>query len=605
MNINRKTLIVSLLIIAGTFILTGVSYAYFTALATSDEQVVKSGTLELTYHTGKDIQAMNVIPTEEESASVHQFTVENTGTLDAHYNISFMDITLTKKGMDASSNNLKWALYQADEDYTEGSLVKTGSFSPTSGYLSGDNELVIKTNMILAPKEKQSYLLKVWLQETGKPQNEDQGLALAMKVQVDTLEKQEATSKVSTMRERNSSMSSETFYQYKDSITKVVFQNRMEPIETDLSWDVSENNNGNCMAYLVSNGEETDPTYTLYVQGNDVIYLSSGYCLFRYFNQLEVIEGVEYVNTSQVTNMGSMFSGCSGLTSLDVSGFDTSKVTSMGSMFDGCSSLTSLDVSGFDTSQVTDMGWMFSGCSGLTSLDLSNFNTSQVTDMASMFRDSGLTSLDVSSFDTSQVTDMSYMFDDCSGLTSLDVSNFNTSQVTDMNTMFGGCSSLTSLDVSNFNTSQVTDMVWMFSNCSSLTSLDVSSFDTSQVTDMSYMFDDCSGLTSLDVSNFDTSQVTNMRSMFYGCSGLTSLDVSNFNTSQVTDMAFMFYNCINLTSLDFRKATFTSVTDYSLMFRNVPSTIQIIVKDADAQSWIQERLNEEGHGGHGGIVIIA
>ena len=272
---EQKKSIAFLIVLLGiVFITSGVSYAYFTAMATSNEQVVKSGTLELTYHTGKDIQAMNVIPTEEESASVHQFTVENTGTLDAHYNISFMDITLTKKEMDSFSDNLKWALYQADEDYTEGTLVKSGSFSPISGYLSGDNELVIKTNMILAPKEKQSYLLKVWLQETGKPQNEDQGLALAMKVQVDTLEKQEATSKISTMRERNSSMSSETFYQYKDSITKVVFQNRMEPIETDLSWDVSENNNGNCMAYLVSNGEETDPTYTLYVQGNDVIYLS-------------------------------------------------------------------------------------------------------------------------------------------------------------------------------------------------------------------------------------------------------------------------------------------------------------------------------------------
>ena len=163
---NRKTLIVSLLIIAGTFILTGVSYAYFTAIAVSDEQVVKSGTLELTYHTGKDIQATNIIPTEEEDAYVHQFTVENTGTLDAHYNISFTDITLTKKGMDTYSNNLKWALYQAEADYTEGTLVKSGSFSSTSGYLSGDNEFVIKTNMILAPKEKQSYILKVWLQET-------------------------------------------------------------------------------------------------------------------------------------------------------------------------------------------------------------------------------------------------------------------------------------------------------------------------------------------------------------------------------------------------------------------------------------------------------
>ena len=679
---EQKKSIAFLIVLLGiVFITSGVSYAYFTAMATSNEQVVKSGTLELTYHTGKDIQAMNVIPTEEESASVHQFTVENTGTLDAHYNISFMDITLTKKEMDTFSDNLKWALYQADEDYTEGSLVKTGSFSPTSGYLSGDNELVIKTNMILAPKEKQSYLLKVWLQETGKPQNEDQGLALAMKVQVDTLEKQEATSKVSTMRERNSRYSSETFYQYKDSITKVVFQNRMEPIETDLSWDVSENNNGNCMAYLVSNGEETDPTYTLYVQGNDVIYLSSGDCLFRAFNQLEVIEGVEYVNTSQVTNMENMFYGCSGLTSLDVSGFDTSKVTDMGSMFDGCSSLTSLDLSGFDTSKVTDMGWMFSDCSGLTSLDVSNFNTSQVTYMGRMFDGcSGLTSLDVSSFDTSQVTDMGSMFSgcsgltsldvsgfdtsqvtymrsmfyECSGLTSLDVSGFDTSQVTNMGHMFDGCSSLTSLDVSNFNTSKVTSMESMFYRCSSLTSLDVSSFDTSQVTDMGGMFYDCSGLTNLDLSSFDTSQVTdmgdmfsgcssltildlssfdtsqvtNMENMFYGCSSLTSLDVSGFDTSQVTDMGWMFYNCSSLTglnlssfdtsqvtdmsymfdgcssltSLDFRKATFTSVTNYARMFRNVQSSIKITVKDAEAQSWIRERLNEEGYTG---TVIIA
>ena len=575
---EQKKSIAFLIVLLGiVFITSGVSYAYFTAIATSNEQVVKSGTLELTYHTGKDIQAMNVIPTEEESASVHQFTVENTGTLDAHYNISFMDITLTKKGMDTFSDNLKWALYQADEDYTEGDLVKTGSFSPTSGYLSGDNELVIKTNMILAPKEKQSYLLKVWLQETGKPQNEDQGLALAMKVQVDTLEKQEATSKVSTMRERNSYDSSETFYQYKDSITKVVFQNRMEPIETDLSWDVSENNNGNCTAYLVSNGEETDPTYTLYIQGNGVIYLSSGENLFSAFNLLEVIEGIEYVNTSQATIMSYMFNNCSSLTSLDVSHFDTSQVTNMSSMFSGCSSLTSLDVSQFDTSQVTNMRFMFYESSGLTSLDVSNFNTSQVTDMVSMFSDCrSLTSLDVSSFDTSQVTDMRWMFDGCSGLTSLDVSNFNTSQVTNMGSMFSGCSSLTSLDVSGF--------------------------DTSKVTDMNYMFDGCSGLTSLDVSSFDTSQVTDMRFMFSYCISLTSLDLSNFNTSQVKYMDKMFYKCSSLTSLDFRKATFTSVTDYSLMFSSVPSTIQITVKDAEAQSWIQERLNEEGHGG---IIIIA
>jgi surface protein len=83
--------------------------------------------------------------------------------------------------------------------------------------------------------------------------------------------------------------------------------------------------------------------------------------------------------------MGSMFSGCSGLTSLDVSGFDTSKVTNMGGMFNGCSKLSSLDLSKWITSNVTDMSYMFQSCSGLTSLDLRRFDTSLVGDAAGMF----------------------------------------------------------------------------------------------------------------------------------------------------------------------------------------------------------------------------
>ena len=89
-------------------------------------------------------------------------------------------------------------------------------------------------------------------------------------------------------------------------------------------------------------------------------------------------------NTSNVTDMNSMFCGCIGLTSLDLSGWDTSKVTHMNSMFYGCTSLTSLDLRNFNTRKVTDMSSMFSGCSGLTSLDLSGWNMSKVSDISKM-----------------------------------------------------------------------------------------------------------------------------------------------------------------------------------------------------------------------------
>ena len=156
------------------------------------------------------------------------------------------------------------------------------------------------------------------------------------------------------------------------------------------------------------------------------------------------------------------------ITSIKKWKIDTSNVTNMGSMFGECSALTSLDVSSFNTSSVINMNYMFGYCSALTSLDLSGFNTSSVTDMSQMFGNcTSLTSLDVSSFNTSSVTDMSQMFGNCSGLTSLDLSSFNTSNVTEMRAMFRGCSALTSLTLSSsfFNSSVVTAF-----NFSSLTS---------------------------------------------------------------------------------------------------------------------------------------
>ncbi|AFM71680.1 immunoglobulin-like domain-containing protein [Enterococcus hirae] len=167
-----------------------------------------------------------------------------------------------------------------------------------------------------------------------------------------------------------------------------------------------------------------------------------------------------------------------------------------------------------DTSNVTNMCEMFKEMSNLTSLDVSSFDTSKVTDMSYMFYRNGVTSLDVSGFDTSKVTVMSYMFLGMKNITNLDVNGWNTSNVTSMYGMFSGMSSVTSLDVSGFDTCNVTTMREMFREMGNLTSLDLSGFDTSNVTDMSTMFYDMDNLTSLDVSSFDTSKVTTMGSMF-------------------------------------------------------------------------------------------
>ena len=69
-----------------------------------------------------------------------------------------------------------------------------------------------------------------------------------------------------------------------------------------------------------------------------------------------------------ITDIKGIFQYCSGLTSLDLSGWDTSNVTYISDMFNDCTSLTSLDLSGWNMSNVTSMYNMFRGCTSLTSI---------------------------------------------------------------------------------------------------------------------------------------------------------------------------------------------------------------------------------------------
>ena len=302
---------------------------------------------------------------------------------------------------------------------------------------------------------------------------------------------------------------------------------------------------------------------------------TSCYKWFDGCKNLTTIDGIEYLNTENVTNMSGMFRDCSALTTLNVSNFDTKNVTNMSGMFRDCSALTTLNVSNFDTKNVTSMSEMFYGCYALTTLDVSNFDTQNVTDMNNMFGScTKLKTLDVSSFNTQNVTDMSNMFYECKALTTLDVSNFDTQNVTDMSWMFYSCKALSTLDVSSFDTKNVTDMSEMFSYCSTLTTLDLSNFDTQNVTKMSGMFNGCQALTTLDVSHFDTKNVTDMSGMFSYCRALRTLDVSNFDTKNVTNMKNMFMGCsapTALSTLNVSNFDTKNVTDMSGMFAYNPA----------------------------------
>ncbi len=214
----------------------------------------------------------------------------------------------------------------------------------------------------------------------------------------------------------------------RETISSIHFKDSLDHVPPD-GWDVSAAGDGGVMAWAEPNGDK----YDLYIAGDGGVCANpDSSAVFAYYSNLSDID----------------FGGC----------FDTSQVTDMSAMFSGCKSLTKLDLSSFDTSRVTDMGFMFQSCEGLTELNIGSFDTSQVTSMTHMFRVcASLPSLDVRHFDTSRVTDMSFMFEECASLARLDVSQFDTSQVTSMKGMFQGCTALEGLDTSGFDKSKVED----------------------------------------------------------------------------------------------------------------------------------------------------
>ena len=314
---------------------------------------------------------------------------------------------------------------------------------------------------------------------------------------------------------------------------------------------------------------------------------------------LTTIEGIEYLNTENVTEMSGMFCGCKALTMLDVSKFDTKNVQSMSSMFWGCHALTTLDISNFDTQNVTEMSGMFDGCSALTTIyasdkfvttackydynmfkgctnlvgavpydeykigkEMANYTTGYFTDIASKIAESyavfdKATNTLTFKHDTKK-PDGAFALNEGDNAPGWYKSNddgsnaniikkvvfdasFANARPTSCYKWFYGCTDLTTIEgIEYLNTENVTNMGWMFSDCEALTILDVSNFDTKNVTNMRYMFSICFALTTLDVSNFDTQNVTNMSNMFSDCSALTTLDLSNFDTKNVTDMSWMF-----------------------------------------------------------------
>ena len=201
-DLNKKEkniLMISSLVVVLALVL-GISFAYFMAQDSSEEQTVTTANLDIDYADGSPIANASglsplirevALPTQDETGKVttagkavtKNFTIKNTGTEKMYVHISLEDITTTKlneEGVAISSDDLKrydfmWSLYEVtDKTNKIEKNVSNGSFDG-----AGTSLMVAPYQVLEAPTtedgvttyDEKEYNLYIWIEETHLDQS--------------------------------------------------------------------------------------------------------------------------------------------------------------------------------------------------------------------------------------------------------------------------------------------------------------------------------------------------------------------------------------------------------------------------------------------------
>ena len=348
-------------------------------------------------------------------------------------------------------------------------------------------------------------------------------------------------------------------------------------------------------------------SYITKVEFDESFALAMPTSCYKWFNgcsSLSTIVGMEnYLNVSSVPKMDYMFSGCSSIEVIDISGFQLSKKnTSMTYMFSGCSKLTTiLQGDGWRTATGTNM---FEGCTSIIGNDGYTYNSS-CTDATYANTYYYFTKGDYKVFfdfdgDGSLSTDekaKTYTYKDLTNEQTFDatyctkphgtydfaywagtgITGTNTTTITLSSTDKGNriYSANWKLPYVEYNSSEYTltfkygmesekkastnttyelnksgvNPSWSNLENTQKVVFDPSFADARPETCLSW-FSGMASLTTIEgLQYLYTNEVKDMTKMFYHCVNLTSLNLSNFNTAQVTSMNNMFNTCENLKTI--------------------------------------------------------
>ena len=203
--------------------------------------------------------------------------------------------------------------------------------------------------------------------------------------------------------------------------------------------------------------------------------------VFNYCSQLETADLSGWKTSSKATSLYAMFHMCKKLKSVKLGSIIKSSITDLSQMFVNDSLLETVDVTGCDTSGVTTMNSMFSGCTSLTDCSfLEKSDLSEITNMENTFNGTSISDFSfLNTLNVAKVRTIHSMLANNKKIISITCPDwFKLSTMTTTSSLFSGCSNLKEIRNfdwgTHFSLSGSTSMYpsSVFSGCTSLETIE-------------------------------------------------------------------------------------------------------------------------------------
>lgn len=301
--------------------------------------------------------------------------------------------------------------------------------------------------------------------------------------------------------------------------------------------------------------------------------------------KLSHIYGLEDLDLSNAINIHDIISHNINLVqSFDLSGWNISNKCTVSRYAFSNSGITSIDVTGWNMLSMSDFRAMFFNCPNLTDIyGLESWDVRNGVQFDLFLKgDISLKNVDLSTWNTEKAISIAEFFTNCSCLEYIDLSSWNPKLCTNFSNLFYECNSLEKIDgVENWNVSKLKNTSFMFCNCYNLESVNISTWTPSEIEDISSMFYNCYKIKDIDTSSWILPNLKKMNRFLYYCHEIEEINLSGFNTAQVNNFTKVFAGCYKLREIKgIEDLNVNNVTSFESLFHFCQS-----ISSLDLSSW--------------------